>query len=374
MAGLYIHVPFRDAPRLFDDSYYVVPSASDVAEYTRALASEIRQSTELAEAAELVTTVYIGGGRPGHLPSDSVRALVESLREDIGCQSIEEATVELAPDDATNNRLHELAETGITRISLETLSFLQEEVDALRAPHSAEQSVRAVRQTEETSFDSYSVTLAFGASGQTLATWKASLHRAVDLGVPHVTIREISPAGNQKEPTVDAAECLAFAMTFLQAKGYRQYELTHFARPEHTSRHQRNFYAHGNQLGLGLGAESFWWPNRSDPTTARRWTNVDDLQEYIECIENEESPLGDQESLSRKTLAHEYVMLRLRTKEGVDLDELESRYDVSLRSDHGQFLDRLTREGLIHTDPGSIRLTDRGRLLTDAITQRLLPS
>lgn len=92
MAGLYIHVPFRDAPRLYDDSYYVVPSASDIAEYTRALASEIHQSNELAEAADSFTTVYAGGGRPGLLPLDSVRAISESVRQNAGCKSIEEAT------------------------------------------------------------------------------------------------------------------------------------------------------------------------------------------------------------------------------------------------------------------------------------------
>lgn len=374
VAGVYVHIPFHRSQRPCDDARSLPSSALDERTFIEALLSEVQTSRKQAGTADPIRTVYLGGGEPGLLAPGSVRSILASIRETLAPSHIEEATIELTPADVTNDTLNRLTDAGITRVSLETVSFVDRELTAPDAPHSAEACARAVQRLRASDISSFSVDLAFGAPGQTHARWKKSLQRAVDLRAPHVTIQEITEADVEDAEPPDGADCLAFAMTFLTAKGYRQYELSHFARPGHASGHQRNYYEHGNYLGLGPGAQSFWWTDRSDLTTARRWSNVGDVSEYVGRLDRDESPVSQVEELDPLTLAREYILLALRTSKGLDVELLSSQYDFPLRSRHGPCLERLASQGLLESDGRFVRLTNRGRLLTDAITKRLLPS
>jgi oxygen-independent coproporphyrinogen-3 oxidase len=192
----------------------------------------------------------------------------------------------------------------------------------------------------------------------------------VALRVPHVTLHEETPPDDRDQN--DRADRFAFAMQFLNAKGYAQYELTHFARPGHRSQYQEHVYAHGNVLGLGPGAESFWWAHRSDPSTAERWSNGTDVAAYVGHSRDGAGPVTHRTSLDQRALAQEYILLRLRTIDGLDLNLLDDRYNFPLRARRASTLERLADEGLIHDDPDHLRLTPRGRLLADAVTRELI--
>jgi oxygen-independent coproporphyrinogen-3 oxidase len=194
------------------------------------------------------------------------------------------------------------------------------------------------------------------------------------MNIPHITIVEATAEEGPVVSDEALADRLEFAMTFLQSEGYDQYELTHFALPGHRSAHQEHYYAHGNYLGLGPGAESFWWIHREDGFGARRWKNVSDLGQYASLLDDRYPPVAFRRTLNQPELAHEYVLLRLRTSEGLDLDVLNRQYDVDLYSSRITLLDRLQEEGLIRADEHSLRLTNRGRLVADAITKQLLPA
>lgn len=361
MAGLYLHIPPRPHRRSFDNSAFAKALSRELDHYSP-------RTTE-----ESFRTLYVRGWS-APLLSGASRILPPSLRKETGGGSIEEVTVELSPTAVPSRQLSALRQFGVTRLSIEGLSFVAEDLRAIDASHSVDEIVDVIEQVRQLGFSSFSVDLHFGGPGQSLANWKASLQRAVELRVPHIALHEFGPNDESREGSEKQAECLAFAMTFLRARGYEQYELTHFARPGHRSHHQEHYYAHGNYLGLGPGAESFWWPDRSANTTAQRWSNVDAPESYVECLTRGEPPVAQRETLDRGALAREYVLLRLRTNEGLNLDVLDSRYGVDLRPRKSSTLHRLAEEGLIHDDPDRVRLTNRGCLLADAITLRLLPS
>lgn len=357
MDALYLHVPHRLAH----------PSA-----FVAAACHEMELCAEPPFTDAPVRMLYVGGGRPSHLSPSALRTLVDACRQSFDASRLEEVTVELHPSDASAGVCEALRNLGITRLSIEGRSFVDAELQAVEMSYSAADLRQTLNHALETGFDSVSVDLMFGGPHQSLSTWKASLQRAVDLRVPHVTLHELDAGeGTPREDEV-RADCFAFAMTFLRAKGYEQYELTHFARPGHHSRYQSHVYAHGNVLGLGPGAESFWWPERDSGTTAERWSNVTNVAAYVERLHDDEAPVARRETLDRPALAREYILLRLRTNDGLDLAVLENRYDCPLRRKKHDTLERLAAEGLIHHDPPHVRLTERGRLLTDAITQRLI--
>ena len=366
MAGLYVHVPFRTAPRPHDDTYIVVAPRPEASPLAAALAWELDRHAGSLLADVEPRTLYVGGGRPSLCSPAAVRPFVRALNHTLS-STLDEVTVEVHPADATPHYLSVLRRWGVTRLSIEGLSLVGDTLDRVGAAHTPNDLIQAIRRSRRAGFDRFSVDLLFGAAGQSRADWKKSLQRAVDLGIPHLTLHE-----QEALPPGERADQLAFAVSFLRAKGYEPYELTHFARPGHRSRHQEHVHAHGSVLGLGPGAESFWGPDRAGSSAARRWSNVGDLKTYVDRFQHDASPVAHDERLDASALAREYILLRLRTQAGLPLDTLATRYGLSLAARKADTLRRLRSEGLIHDDPDRVRLTDRGRLLADAITHRLV--
>jgi oxygen-independent coproporphyrinogen-3 oxidase len=194
----------------------------------------------------------------------------------------------------------------------------------------------------------------------------------VELRVPHLTLLEVPSPSNTEDTQEALADRLEFAMTFLQSEGYEQYELTHFAQPGHRSVHQEHYYAHGNQLGVGPSAESFWWTDRDRSAVGRRWTNVSDVARYADLLRQRYPPVAYRQTLDRRALAREYVLLHLRTDVGLDLAHLQEQYDLDLHAVKRVEIDSLRDHGLLTVENDTLRLTNRGRLLADGIAERLL--
>ncbi len=158
-------------------------------------------------------------------------------------------------------------------------------------------------------------------------------------------------------------------MDYLREHGYEHYEISSFAKPGMRSQHNQIYWDHRNYIGMGPSAHSFWWKG----LPAKRWFNERNLRRYEALLRQHALPLGGTEHLSLDLLANEYILLRLRTTEGIDLDRLMDRYGVDLLYEKGDELERLEDRGLI--DPLAERrigLTDDGKLLCDSITTQLL--
>lgn len=374
MAGLYVHVPFRRARRSYDEAYYVVTDESDFSGYARALCQELQYYAREYASEESITTIYAGGGRPSLLPLDTAHTLLTSVLEVFDGSAIEEATAEINPADAELRYLNGLRRVGFDRFSIEVLSFFAEDLAEIDAPHSVSDVEQTLQYARQVGFENLSVDLLFGWPRQSFENWKASLQKAVELEIPHITVLETPTSEDEHRPRVERAKRLEFAMSYLLDEGYEQYELTHFARPGYRSVHQENYYTHGNHLGLGPAAQTFWWTDREDNPLARRWSNVSDIERYVDLLDNRHPPIAYRQTLNQTALAREYVLLRLRTQEGLNLDVLENSYGRDLRTSHEDLLTHLADEGLIHDDNAThVCLTPEGRLVADGITERLLP-
>ena len=374
MAGLYVHVPFRRATHARDNGVAAEIDAADESRFGAALRRELHLYTQRYAGDEPLQTLYLGGGRPSLLSLDHLQSFFGALQETLDLSALEEVTLELAPADVDSDYARGLRKMGIDRVSLEALAVSAPALQALEAPHTAEDVDQSIRVLQSVGPESISITLLFGWPEQSQADWADTLERAVSTGVPHLTLVETSSEAGAGATEKTRARRFEHAMSALQAEGYTQYELTHFARPGARSRHQTRYYAHDNQLGLGPSAESFWWDRRGASARARRWTNVGDLDRYVTLLRDRSPPASHRQTLDRTALAQEYVMLRLRTATGLDLGRLREQYGVDLQDEAGSLLDRLRDEGLIRVEHRTVRLSDRGRLVADAITKKLMPS
>lgn len=382
MAGLYLHIPFCARRCVYCDFYFVTTAKSHTP-LVEAMRREIEHRAVEFGGLEPVETIYFGGGTPSLLSLDEVDRLMQSCREGFDTRNLEEVTLELNPDDAGVTYLRGLRDLGVDRLSIGVQSFYADDLAFMNRSHGEVQARGVVDAAREAGFTNLSVDLIFGIPGQPAEYWAANLERAVRAGVPHLstyslTVEERTVLHNRVERGLvvpasdeDLAERYRFTIDYLRAHGYEHYEISSFALPGARSVHNSRYWSHRNYLGFGPSAHSFWW--RGLP--ARRWANVRNLASYVSLVDQRQEPVDFREALSLDTLADEYLMLALRTDDGVDLDLLEDRYGTDLLEDRVDALARLEEAGMIRPVRNRrVRLTDLGKTLCDAVTTELLPS
>jgi oxygen-independent coproporphyrinogen-3 oxidase len=345
VAGCYLHVPFRHAP-------------SDAARrrFLRAVRRDATRRVAAHVAPGSVHTLLVGGPRPSRLGASGLADVVRMLSPIPGLDALAEATVEVHAADVAPADLPVLADAGCTRLSLRPSSRAQ--LDA---------ATIALLDAARDTFPAVSVDLRFGGPRPTLAQWRALLDAVVRRDVAHVTL--IEECGG---PPEHAERGLALAQKRLTAAGFRPYELTHWARPGHESQHIVRQYAYGTIFGLGPGAESFWrGPGADHPVFRTRTAACPDR--YALRLARGASPLVHRRRLPRRTRACEYLMLRLRTADGLALQTLHHDYGIDLPRDHGPLLERLQTAGHLVRTNGHLRLTRSGRARADGIISALLP-
>ena len=381
MAGVYLHIPFCARRCIYCDFYFVTTARSH-AGFVAAMRREIAHYGAEFGSLEPIETIYFGGGTPSRLVADDVGLLLDTVREHFDASGVLETTLELNPDDADPKYLRAIRSHGVDRLSVGIQSFQAADLEFMNRSHDADQARAVVDRARESGFDNLSVDLIFGLPGQPDEYWAANLERAVRLDVPHIstyslTVEERTVLGNQVSRGVVAApdedvlaDRYAFTMEYLAEAGYEHYEISSFARPGFRSVHNTRYWDHHNYLGFGPSAHSFWWKG----LPASRWANVRNLRSYEALLGDRQLPTDYREALSLDSLADEYVMLALRTGDGVDLDRLEERYGTDLLDERLDDIAWLETEGLIHPVRNRrLRLTDKGRTLCDSITARLLP-
>lgn len=369
MAGIYIHIPFCAKKCIYCDFFSVAMTPDKRKRYIDALCREY--ATRLPElCGEDVNTLYIGGGTPSLLSVDEIRRIVEMVDFADGA----EVTIEANPDDVTADFVAGIKDAGINRVSMGVQSFNDGELRFLRRRHDAAQARRAVDLLQKGGIGNISIDLIYGIPGQTLESWRASLGEAVALSLPHLSayslmyeegtqLTRLRDRGDFEEVDEDLSvalfDCLA---TTLDAAGYEQYEISNFSKPGWRSRHNSAYWNFTPYLGLGAAAHSF------DGSTRRY--NPSSLRQYISFVE-ERGAAFEEERETASELYDEWVMTRLRTREGMDLEELERRFGSERRRYAEGNAQRHIADGGLAVDGAVLRLTRHGVMLSDMIFRDL---
>lgn len=330
---------------------------------------------------ESIESIYFGGGTPSLLLPDEVDTLMAKIREDYDLCDLREVTFEMNPEDVTESYVQHLHHAGINRISLGVQSFFDSDLKFLSRVHDAARARNAIHIIQRSDINNLSIDLIFGLPEQDMEYWAANLEIARDLEVPHLstyglTIEEKTPLYKQVQRGLvtpisedDHSQRFLFTMDFLREQGYEHYEISSFSLSGHRSFHNHRYWSHTNYIGCGPSAHSFWWKG----LPARRWENIRNLKTYEALLSNYTRPIESQEALSLDVLAREYIMLRLRTSDGLDLNILEERYGVDLLIDHVDELAMLEESSFIKPIRNQIvTLTDSGKTICNSVIEKLL--
>ena len=372
--GIYIHVPFCRSKCQYCD-FYSLTNKDDklMDDYLRAVCTHIKESGALAPGYK-VDTIYFGGGTPSFFGADGMATIMSAIRRAFDVDSSAEITFEANPDSVSDKFLNRMRAEGFNRVSLGIQCDDDEILKKIGRPHDYAQAVSAVQRIRKAGFKNLSIDLMYGLPNQTLNGWKDTLERVLTLNPEHIScyglkLEEGTPMYEYRDflnlPNDDLQADMYLAMVdILRARGFRQYEISNFARKGLYSRHNMKYWSGGEYLGFG--------PNASSDFAGRRFTIIRDLQGYIDGIKNGGEVLEDIEDIPIRERAGEYLMMRLRTTTGIAREEYERRYLLPFGPIE-EALEKCRSFGhAAKNEDGRWRLTPKGFLISNSIISDLL--
>lgn len=367
--GLYLHLPFCETKCGYCDFYSVPLEGRATAPVVERVRREL--SARLADHSVHVKTVFFGGGTPTLLPIEELAELLTAVRRHVDVAALEEFTVEANPATVEDAKAALLVSQGVTRVSMGAQSFFPGELAALERLHSPEDVPSSVATLRRHGVGQINLDLIFGIPGQTLGTWGESLHRAMELGPNHIacygltfepgtrlTAQLRSGRVTACDEGIEADMYLA-AIDTLEGAGYRQYEISNFARPDCESKHNLIYWR--NQPYIGVG------PSAAGCVSGRRYKNVPDIAAYIRMMDEQGHAEIESEVIEGEKLALEMILMQLRLNEGLSVAAFRERTGVDARSAFGATLDRWVAQGCLVVSDARIALTRAGRLVANRV-------
>jgi oxygen-independent coproporphyrinogen-3 oxidase len=377
--GVYVHVPFCDTRCGYCDfnTYTAAELGPGVSRgsYADTVLAEVRLAADVLSDTDVppASTIFFGGGTPTLLPAEHLGLVITELRDRFGLADDVEITTEANPETVTPGYFAKLRAAGFTRISLGMQSAVPRVLEVLDRRHQPGRPERAVAEARGAGFEHVNLDLIYGAPYETDADWQRSLDAAIAADPDHISayalvVEQGTALARQVKagvvPEVDddvLADRYVMADETLSAAGYDWYEVSNWARSDDARcRHNELYWSDDNWWGIGPGAHSH--------VSGVRWWNVKHPARYTALLEAGRSPAAGRETLDPAARHTERVMLAVRMRAGLPTDELTDAARGSLP--------QLASWGLVEpfaVGEGRVVLTQRGRLMADAVVRELLP-
>lgn len=370
MAGLYIHIPFCKTRCIYCGFFSTTFSLLQD-DYINALIKELKSRENDYDNDKGFSTLYLGGGTPSQLSIEQLARLLAHIHT----LPDAERTIECNPDDINEEYAEGLLSLGFNRISLGIQSFDDERLRFIHRRHNSQKAIEATEILKKSGFTNISIDLMFGFPNQTLQQWAKDIDKAISLHVKHLSsyclsyeegtiLEKMLKSGEVKEADDEIlAEMYTLLCDKLKEAGYEHYEISNFALAGYQSKHNSSYWYGKPYLGIGAGAHSYNGTNR-------RW-NISNLKEYIRAIiiENNKHSTNyyQYEDLSTKDKYNELIMIRLRTSEGINPNEIPDAFRQYFLTKVESYLNK----GLMEYKKTNIRLTTQALFISDSIISDL---
>ena len=379
MNGLYIHIPFCKKRCIYCDFYSTADSSALKEAYADCVCREMASRASYLPSRQL-QTIYLGGGTPSQLQPHLLCRIFDSIFKTFDVDSNAEITLEANPDDLTPAYVGSLHKhTPINRVSMGIQTFNDSLLQLLNRRHTAAQARKAVSLLQENGFENLSIDLMYGLPGQSLEQWADDVTEALSMknlrhlsayalsyeeGTPLWQLRE---QGKIKEADDELSlNMYRLLMDKAREAGFEHYEISNFARPGFRSLHNSSYWNDVPYLGIGPAAHSY-------DGCSRQW-NKPDIQTYLQSRGGTTGPaIFERECLTKEMKFNETLLKRLRTSEGLNLNDIERNFGTQRMQTLLTAVCKLQAEGLVsmNTGTGNLRLTKDGIFVSDAIIREL---
>lgn len=371
MSGIYIHIPFCKQACYYCDFHFST-SLKKKDQLISTLVKELQlRKDEFKDTT--VETIYFGGGTPSLLSFEELQFLIDTVYENYAVVTSPEITLEANPDDLSEQKIIELSQSPINRLSIGIQSFYEKDLKLMNRAHNSEEAKKCLEVATQY-FDNISLDLIYGIPNSTSQEWLTNIETALSFGVSHISSYALTVepktalASFIEKGIIDDVDDEVAHQQFhqliekLEDAGFEHYELSNFAKPGFYSKNNSAYWLGKSYIGIGPSAHSFNGHQRA-------W-NVKNNSIYIKKIENNQLPL-EIETLTKNDKYNEFVMTGLRTVWGVNLDQVTNKFgqhyhDYLLKQ--AQFY---ISEQLLYINNDSLKATKKGKFLTDGIASEL---
>lgn len=316
-------------------------------------------------------TIFIGGGTPSLLEDSLLESLLQTVEQYFVTDALEEYTMEINPGTVTSKKLEIMYHYRVNRLSIGVQSDKEEQLQQLGRIHTFAQAEETVYMARKCGFTNINLDFMYGLPNQTVEQWGKTLQHALTLRPQHLSLYQLNieegtrfydwlQQGILKEFDDEVALAMyRLGQSILETHGYKQYEISNYAKPGFASQHNQTYWRTENYFGFGLGACTWMRP--------LRWNNVTDINTYVSEIAKGKFPRQPAEALTQVEQMEETVFMALRMQEGMAKDVFQQRFGVSVEQIYGEALERCRERQWIQENRKRISLTEEGRALGNLV-------
>jgi oxygen-independent coproporphyrinogen-3 oxidase len=371
VSGIYIHIPFCKKACHYCNFHFSTNQNSKSAFIEAVCRELILRKSEYA--SDEIQSIYFGGGTPTVLDVTELNTILKTVYKNYKVSETAEITLEANPDDLDLEKIKQLSNTKINRLSIGIQSFHESELSAMNRAHNAEDA-RKCLELATTYFDNITIDLMFGMPTMSIQLWRQNLQIAFEFGIKHLSCYSLTVEPKTalehfikkgSHPPMDdelAAQHFEVLLEETSAQGLTHYETCSFGHPDYFSKHNTSYWLGKTYMGVGPSAHSFDGRKRS-------W-NVSNNSKYIKALEVDKLPF-ESEVLSVENRFNEYVMTGLRTIWGISLEKIEADYGVKIKDHLLQNSKKFISSNTLVIEDNHLKITTSGKFLSDGIASDL---
>lgn len=376
--SLYIHIPFCNKKKCNYCSFisFCNEPQSIKDAYVDALIKEINIRAKQFGKNYQIPSVYFGGGTPSTLDKGQFTKIMVALKRGFKFLNNTEITIEVNPESVTEEKLEEYKINGVNRISIGAQSLNDRCLKSIGRLHSAKTFKEALKKVKLAGFKNINVDMMIGLPFETKKDAKNMIRYLYKNKVPHISCYSLILEENTKLyedvkegkiKVLDEDESVNMynaCYDALKKYGYRRYEVSNFCKPDYECLHNLNYWNLGEYLSFGIAGHSYM--------NDTRFNNLEDLKSYLNSLERNIVPVMRVEKLSLNERKEEYIMLHLRTSEGLNIKELDEMFSGHLLVDKKKEIDFLTKNGFISIKQDILKVQDNAFYVLNSIISKLI--
>ena len=372
MAGIYIHIPFCYKACHYCDFHFST-SLTLKTKLIGAICKELKLKNKYL-GSQPVETIYFGGGTPSILEEKYIAKILKTIYKYFSISKFLECTLEVNPNDLTVDKTRSLIKLGVNRFSVGAQSFDDIQLKLLNRSHTSNQIERSIKLIQDLGVYNINIDLMYGTPNLKNKLWENNLMKAVSLNVTHIScycltiekgtvFYKMVNSGNLKLDSDDNIKLQFLTMRdVLRSNNFVHYEISNFCIPSFESKHNSSYWKGKNYLGVGPSAHSF--------NGKKRHWNIKNNYKYIDALNNDNNYF-EEEILTKKNIANEYILTNIRTNKGLARNILSRLTNNIEYSKLMSQLDKLINDSLIINKKDRFYLTQNGMILCDKITTDL---
>ena len=373
--GLYVHIPFCERKCNYCDFYSVEKSDSIEKQYVDALIKEIK-SYENNIKGYIVDSIFIGGGTPSYLNHENIGLILDEIRNTFILEDDVEISLEANPNSITSDKVLNYKKYGINRMSVGIQSLDRNILKTIGRLHDSKEALDAIETIKKAGIDNINADIMFNIPGQDTDSLKDTLEQIISSDVKHISfyslkLEEDTPLYKMEAkklvemPDEDSERDMYYeGRELMEARGYIQYEISNFSKPNYECRHNIKYWTGGEYIGFGPFAHSCF--------EDKRYNNISDIKYYCENIKEPDKFRRLNEVLGKESKMFEYIMLRLRMNSGIIIEDFNREFEKDFMSIYKNQIKNLLEYQLIDINNGRLKLTKKGMDVSNYVFEQFL--